>query len=143
MEKPELSIDLIDEDLAVKLLKYECKLRKSAEMQDYYEFLNETEKGREETVENFVQFKTIRDNNFKPTIKSLSEYRKISTKFYNSDRVKQSAYYLKYNIMEPGNLHLGDKAPDVPLLTLNKEKCYMRNFMTSSKPLVILSGSIS
>ena len=76
-----LKIENIDENLAIDFLKHECKLRKSEEMQDYYDFLDESSKGRQETVENFVQFKTIRDFGFTPSQESLKNYTLSTSNF--------------------------------------------------------------
>ena len=143
MNHSKLLIENIDKKLAIELLKYECELRKSNEIQDYYTFLDNSKGGRQEIVENFVQFKTIRDFGFKPNWDSLNNYRQISKKFQNDKEVENSAFYLKYNIMKLGNLNLGDIAPDVPLLYLDKSPCSLYDFKDETKPLVILSGSIS
>lgn len=143
MEKLNLNIENITEKLAVDLLTYECDLRKSDEMQDYYSFLENSKGGKQEIVENFVQFKTIRDFGYVPDWESLRNYRKISEKFIDSEKVRNSAFYLKYNIIEPSTVKVGTHAQNVSLLTLDKIPCKLFDFIKSPKPLVILAGSIS
>jgi hypothetical protein len=140
-----LRISDITEDLAVALLRYECKLRKSDEIQDYYTFLDNSEEGRRETVENYVQFKTIRKFGYDPTWESISEYRKMADKFSDSEKVRDAAYYLKYNIFTCGNLKVSDQSPDVGLVDLENKPCRLSEYLDTenNKPLVIFAGSIS
>jgi hypothetical protein len=135
-------IEDIDEKLAMSLLEYECKLRKSDEIQDYYTFLKKSKKNNTEVVEDYVQFKTIRDFNYIANWDSINEYRKISTKFRGNKNVINSAFYLKYNIFTYGTLSVFDDAPNAELLHLTGTNCNLLDF-ASEKPLVIFAGSIS
>jgi len=134
-----LFIDDISEDLAVEMLIFECNLRISDKVQKMYDDTD----GIGTSVEDYVQKETLKKFNYNP--ENLAEYRRIGTKFSDSKRVRDSAFFLKYNIMEPVPKHLYKEAVDASLINLDKTPTNLFNFIDRSRdrPLVILAGSIS
>ena len=130
-----LSINDITEEIAINMLKYECRMRNSDEVQIMYD-------ENKINVEDYVQKETLKKFSYLPNQFNLNEYRKIGTKFYDNQNVMESAFFLKYNIIEDVPNVLYDTLEDAKLVKLNKENTNLFNFI-SDKPLVILAGSIT
>lgn len=130
-----LSINDITEEIAINMIKYECRMRNSDEVQIMYD-------ENKINVEDYVQKETLKKFSYLPNQFNLNEYRKIGTKFYDNKNVMESAFFLKYNIIEDVPNVLYDTLEDAKLVKLNKENTNLFNFI-SDKPLVILAGSIT
>lgn len=136
-----LSIDNINEELAIEMLTFECDLRKSDEIQDLYD-IRFGKKREGESIESLVQRRTLKQFGYDETKSNLTEYRKIGTKFWDNERVRNSAFFLKNNIMEDVPTELREQVIDVKLTSLNGKEVNLFDFC-GEKPLVILSGSLS
>lgn len=136
-----LSIGNIDEELAVKMLTFECDLRKSDKVQGMYDEKNSW-KYKGESIENFVQRETLKNFGYLDSIENLGEYRKIGIKFWGNEKIRNSAFFLKYNIMEDVPKELRELVVDVKLNSLDGRSVNLFDFC-GEKPLVILSGSLS
>ena len=125
----------LTEELSINMLKYECSLRNSDEIQKMY-----TEK--KPSIEDFVQRKTLSNFGYDVNEENLEMYRQIGTKFKGNEKVYDAAFFLKYNIMENVPEGLKEKIVDAKLINLDGSETSLFNFVRN-KPLVILSGSLS
>lgn len=137
-------IEKLSEDTAVALLERECFYRKTEAFQRLYDKFEYYKGTFNEAVEDMIQLLVLEEFGFLPTDENLKEYRLITSKFSESERVINSAFYLKYNIMKDEPLiKEGSPVCNVSLLNLEGNKTDLFSQMSADKPTVILAGSIS
>ena len=137
-------IKKLSEKTAISILEKECYYRKSEAFQilyDKFEYHKGTFNGE---VEDIIQLLVLEDFGFLPTKDNLNNYRLISSKYSESEKVINSAFYLKYNIMKDKPLiKKNSDICNVSLLDLSGEKIDLFSQIKDNKQTVILSGSIT
>lgn len=141
----DFDIDGVDEDTVVKLLEKESFYRKSEAFQDLYDRMEYYKGSADEFVETTIQKLVLQEFGFNPSDENLAGYRMIARKFGDSERVINSAFYLKYNIMKDAPIvKLGEYVCNVSLFGLDDNvETDLFSFLNSDRPTVILAGSIS
>lgn len=135
-----LNGDTVPQPQALSMLLEEVKLRKTDKIQSLYDTYNQTEGGY---VEELVQNTILTKFGYTPSPENLEEYRHMIWRFRQVPEVRDQIFFMKYNIMRDGHLKIGDPAPDVPLLQLDKTPCTLHGLMSLDKPLIILAGSLT
>ena len=140
----EFDIELINEETAVKLLKREVFYRKTDAFQRLYDRLEYYTGSSDEFVETTIQKLVLEEHGYLTSTSNLINYRMIAQKFAGSQRVIDSAFYLKYNIMKDHPVvKLNEPVCNVALLDLQKQPTDLFGLLDRKKPTVILAGSIT
>jgi hypothetical protein len=113
----------------LSILKYECELRKSDEIQELYD-------DYDGVLEDYIQERVIAELNLNC---SLNDYREMIGMVIDDPIIRENVFYLKYNIMKEKTIN---KFVDVPLITMDQSNIMLSSLM-KNKPLIIFAGSIT
>lgn len=140
---PKLTFD--KEELR-RILKVENKIRLSKESQSSYD------RHKFSTLESHLQLdkeliiQALTLCGYMPAKDdSLKAYHIATAQYVNDEEVRNQVVWMKYDKCKVGNFKIGDKAivDDIYLYNLSAEKIYFKELLSSIKPNIIISGSIS
>jgi len=122
------------------MLIKENELRKSPETQALYKKAEMTDETDWMEVTDMLQRQILRDYGLDEVDleKGLFSLRTATKRF---PELSDIPLYVKYNRARQGDLTVGDPAPNVPLVTLDEEKCDLHDYCSSSRPLLLMAGS--
>ena len=150
----------IDKALLLKMLKRENELRLSkAVLQEYEDeavkYFDNDDPNRYSLkkpflgeVVNNLQKKVVNEFGFGPTNKNEEEYaleylRSARALYPDDDEIKNSANYLKYNLVKKFPFNIDDYYKDINLLDLNNNLIKLSEIIKKDVLNVIISGSIT
>jgi hypothetical protein len=137
----EFDVNQVDRGLVLKMLKREQELRYSEEMQLMYDSLSHSID--QEIVEKTIQKQVREEFGFTDSNESIRNYQSIGYLYRDDEEVRQSVNYLRLNIIRDCPIKEGELAPDVSLVNLEGQDCRLQDYLSQSKPLVILAGSLT
>jgi hypothetical protein len=108
------------------------------------QFLNEGITNNSVNIDIEIQKHVLNKFGFNSTEEDLKEYWKIPKIYWFDQEVKNSIFYMRYNIFEYSQIKIGESMPNCRLIN----QSYPHNIVELSKlqtqkPLVILAGSIT
>jgi len=119
----------------LKILLYECNLRKTEEIQLMYD-------NCQGMIEDYIQQRVIDELKLNYT---LNEYRRYIYQFSNVPEVREKVFFMKHNIME--HKTITDFADALLINPETKIATQLETLLTEnathSRPLVIISGSLT
>ena len=132
----------------IEMLKEEQKVRYSNNIQNIYTeqyYAQENNPNYERiNIEREIQKYILRKYGFKDDEKSLKEYWKIPSTYWNDEDVKNSIFYMKLNIFQNSILNIGDKMIDARLIDYTTDDFVsLSSLQKENRPLVILAGSMT
>jgi hypothetical protein len=98
-------------------------------------------------LEDDIQCAIMEWHGLDPTLSALNAYREAIGRFVHEPSVRESAFFLRLNIMQAGAA-IGSLVPsNIPLIDLNSEAHTLGMWMDVAadrrRPLVILAGSLT
>jgi hypothetical protein len=141
-------LENIERKYIIELLKEEQQIRYSKEIQEVYtkQYKNSINNPNytRVNIEREIQKYILRKFGFNDDIKSLSEYWKIPSTYWHDEEVKNSIFYMKYNIFQYPKMSVEDNMIDCSLVDYhtNQERT-LSSLQTLGRPLVILAGSMT
>lgn len=131
------------EQVLIRLLHREAKMRKSPKFQDAMEAAENSVHTEWMDVVIKLQEKIIQDYNEKNTANVIGPI-SVNCLRLAALRHPEIAFWVKYNRSREGHLRTGDLAPNVPLIHLKtKKETSLLMGATKKKPIVIVAGSLS
>ena len=129
----------------IEMLCYEEKIKYSDEMQDIYsKQYDENEDTVDKTLNLDVEIQrhVLETFGFLSTQENLKEYWRIPSLYKTHEEIKNSVFYIRYNIFDFNKINLGEKIPNCRLINTDYQETTM-NTLQTDKPLILLSGSIT
>lgn len=141
-------INDVSRDTILTMLKEEQKVRYSKEIQELYtrQYYNKQNNPnyKEVNIEREIQKYILEKFGYNSTNKSLTEYWKIPSTYWNDEEVKNSIFYMKLNIFNYPDIKVGDELIDSQLINYqSNELTNLKDLHTFDKPLVLLVGSMT
>jgi hypothetical protein len=144
----EFYIEDVSRDTILIMLKEEQKVRYSKEIQELYtrQYYNTENNPNYKliNIEREIQKYILEKYGYNSTNKSLQEYWKIPSTYWNDKEVKNSIFYMKLNIFGYPEIKVGDELIDSILINYEtNELTNLSQLHTFLKPLVLLVGSMT
>ena len=144
----DFEINLISREKILEMVKEEQTIRYSKGIQDVYtlQFNNISNDANYERVniEREVQKYILRKFGFKDDNNSLEQYWKIPSTYWHDEEVKNSIFYMKYNIFQYPRVKINDDLIEVPLVNYaTNDIIHLSSLQQPERPLVILAGSMT
>lgn len=143
----EFKINCVNRDKILEMVKEEQTVRYSNQIQEVYTMQFYASQNKNYTrinIEQEIQKYILRNFGFKDDYESLKEYWKIPSTYWNDEKIKNSIFYMKYNIFQYPKINLEDDLIDVPLINYKTNSInLLSSLQTPNKPLVILAGSMT
>lgn len=140
-------INNVSREVVLQMLKEEQKVRYSKEIQNIYTkeyYATKHNNVKRINIEAEIQKHILKSFGFKNDEKSLKEYWKIPSTYWEDEEVKNSIFYMKLNIFKYPNVKIHDKMIDVELLNYQtNEFVSLSSLSHPNRPLVILAGSMT
>uniref|UniRef100_A0A6C0H5H2 Uncharacterized protein n=1 Tax=viral metagenome TaxID=1070528 RepID=A0A6C0H5H2_9ZZZZ len=138
----EFIISNVPRNTILEMLKKEQEIKYSKEIQDIYtlKFYNKSTVNIDIEIQKFV----LKQFNFTDSKKSLHNYWKIPSTYWNDNEIKNSVFYMKYNIFQYTSLMIDDSIVNCNLIEYpTKKSVSLFDISNQTKPLVLLAGSIT
>jgi hypothetical protein len=132
----------VEREKIIEMLSYEEKVKYSDEIQEIYssQYINKTPLN----IDIEIQCHVLQNFGFTSTQKDLEEYWKIPKKYWNDNEVKNSIFYMRYNIFEYSQIKKGESIPKCRLINpFFPDKIIELSTLQTYKPLILLAGSIT
>lgn len=143
----DFDINLIAKDKIIEMIKEEQKIRYSKNIQDIYtkQFYSlKNNNYNRINIEKEIQKFILRQFGFSDNDKSLQEYWKIPTTYWNDEEVKNNLFYMKLNIFQYPKVNLEDDLIDTELINYQtNNNVSLTSLQHNNRPLVILAGSMT
>jgi hypothetical protein len=144
----DFDINSISREKILEMVKEEQTVRYSKGIQEIYtlQFNNISNNKNYERVniEREIQKYILRKFGFKDDIDSLEQYWKIPSTYWHDEEVKNSIFYMKYNIFQYPKVKIDNELIDVPLINYNTDDIInLSSLQKTKRPLVILAGSMT
>ncbi len=139
----EFDISKVDREVILRMLRREQELRYSDQMQAMYDNLSQSLNSDQETVEKAIQKQVREEFGFSNSSASIRNYQSIGYHYRDDEEVRQSVSYLRLNIIRDCPIREGELAPDVTIFDLEGQSHQLSKYLSQSKPLVILAGSLT
>jgi len=137
-EEPELKFG---KEQLMQILRKENEIRKSEEVQVVYSSLYEDQIDPVEFDRKIIK-DSLRSFGYDPdNDESLQAYQISCGLNLEDDEVKQCVVWMKYDFLKVCPFEVGDNFVDCPVMTLDKERKMITDFMTDDKPFILLGGS--
>ena len=144
----EFDINCVTREKVLEMVKDEQTVRYSKGIQEiyteqYYASSNNPNY-KLVNIEREIQKHILRKYGFTDDETSLSGYWKIPSTYWNDEEVKNSLFYMKYNIFKYPSVKVGDQMIDIELLDYKTNKnVSLSSLQRADRPLVILAGSMT
>jgi len=130
----------------IEMLSYEEKIKYSDDMQEiyskqYYESKDVVNKLLNLDVE--IQRHVLETFGYLSNENNLKEYWKIPGLYKDNEDIKNSVFYIRYNIFEFNKMKIGKKIPPCRLINTENKEIQLNSLHNNNKPLVLLAGSIT
>lgn len=143
----EFKINFVNRDKILEMVKEEQIVRYSNQIQEVYTmqfYASQNKNYTKINIEQEIQKYILRNFGFNDNNESLQEYWKIPQTYWNDEEIKNSIFYMKYNIFQYPKINLEDNLIDVPLISYKTNSInLLSSLQTPNKPLVILAGSMT
>jgi hypothetical protein len=143
----DFEINSVSREKILEMVKEEQTVRYSKGIQEAYtqQFHASKNKNYERVnIEREIQKYILRKFGFKDDDKSLEQYWKIPSIYWNDEEVKNSIFYMKLNIFQYPKVKIDDEIIDTPLINYKtNEPISLSSLETPGKPLIILAGSMT
>jgi hypothetical protein len=141
-------INDVSRDIILTMLQEEQKVRYSKEIQELYtrQYYNKQNNVNYEEVniEREIQKYILGKFGFNITNKSLTQFWKIPSTYWNDEEIKNSIFYMKLNIFNYPDVKIGDELIDSQLINYEtNELTNLKDLQKNNKPLVLLVGSMT
>jgi hypothetical protein len=138
----------VSRNVILTMLQEEQKVRYSKEIQDLYtrQYYNKQNNVNYEEVniEREIQKYILGKFGYNITNKSLTEFWKIPSTYWNDEEIKNSIFYMKLNIFNYPKIKIGYELIDSQLINYeSNELTNLKDLHTYDKPLVLLVGSMT
>jgi hypothetical protein len=123
-------------DAVKAMLRRENELRLSDSVQKALE-----KESAGEHVYEALQQQVAREFGYENEEEGVQVLRSAMSIYGDDPTIREIPLYVKYNRSEQGLLNVGDNIPDVALSTLNGSSVKLSDYMSASRPLVLVAGS--
>jgi hypothetical protein len=143
----EFVIKYVSRDKILEMVKEEQIVRYSKNIQNIYTqqyYASKNVNYKPVNIEQEIQKYILRKFGFTDDDKSLQEYWKIPTTYWNDEEVKNNIFYMKLNIFQYSKFQLEDELIDVSLIDYKTQQPILLSSLSNiNRPLVILAGSMT
>jgi hypothetical protein len=142
------SVDTVSRETVLKMLKDEEKAKYSPEIQqaysDQYQLSQKYHNLDRVNIDVEIQKYILRQYGFSDSAESLAGYWKVPSTYWHDAEVKDAVFYMRYNIFDYPDVHVGDPIVDCDLVeyTTGTTK-RLSSLQNGERPLVILAGSMT
>jgi len=144
----DFNINAVDRNKILEMVKEEQTVRYSKGIQEAYTKQYFAQKENPDykivRIEREIQKFILRKFGFNDHNKSLEEYWKIPSTYWNDKEIKNSIFYMKLNIFQYTKLSIDDDIIDTSLIEYETGKdITLCSLQKPGRPLVILAGSMT
>lgn len=146
----DFDIQSVKRSQIIQMLSAEQKVRYSKGVQEAYtnlyhaQFKNPSIATTNFSIEKEIQKFILRQFGYKDDETSLKEYWKIPSTYWNDEEVKNSIFYMKFNIFQHSKVSVGDDIVDATLITYpSNQDVSLVSLQRPDRPLVLLAGSMT
>lgn len=144
----DFNINLVDRDKILEMVKEEQIVRYSKGIQEAYTKQYYAQKENPEykiiIIEREIQKFILRKFGFNNDEKSLEDYWKIPSTYWNDNEIKNSIFYMKLNIFQYPKVSINDDIIDTSLIEYKTgNEITLCSLKKNERPLVILAGSMT
>ena len=140
-------INNVSREVVLQMLKEEQKVRYSKEIQNIYTkeyYATKHNNVKRINIEAEIQKHILKSFGFKNDEKSLKEYWKIPSTYWEDEEVKNSIFYMKLNIFQYTKLNIDDDMVNTQVINYKTNKnILLSELLVPNKPLIILAGSMT
>ncbi len=144
----EFSVTTVSRDTVLKMLRDEESAKYSPEIQqaysDQYQLSLTNPLIDRINIDVEIQKYILRQHGFSDSQESLSQYWKVPSTYWKDPEVKNAVFYMRYNIFDYPDVHVGDPIVDCDLISYTSNSpIHLSELHQPRKPLVILAGSMT
>lgn len=143
----DFNIHSADKSTIISMLKEEEKIRYSKPIQEVYTeqfYLMESDPDvKRVNIESEIQKFILNKFGYSTTQNSIDNYHKIPSTYFHDEEVRNASFYIRLNIFQYSPVKIGDDIINTKLIDYASKQYVNLIDLETSKPLVILAGSIT